>query len=530
MMGKTFPAQKGFSLIKFVIVLVILALFGLAILSFLPRIGGTSFDVINQIASKARSVMSGLRQSIKSIGARLEPYQERLSRKLEDLGDWWYRYKHKDEMNTEVAKSRALSWAQDMQFLIDLAKEQGYNMTPVLLLFDQYEQGTASSRRVEAEFWAQLQNQTAISIEKNIARFRNRPLGCSDFTDELKKIWEIEQNFNAETLEGYFVAKYISNELHDPRSTEFAQDLFGWLGYQNVDWFMEQLVLAIPLENQTADYPAIIEKIDERINMSNNPFEHVLGNITAAEIYLNYELIIPAENRFDEALRILSTVAQQYGPTMPQDRQIGLHMALALLNERVCKNNDLAIKEYKDALAIARRQGLKCELYNDAHFHLGIINLRLREGNQVKPVFEEGGSSHGETLDQLYSATPTPEPSPTPIPTPTPNPIKIIVEIPRARDLRPPEQTEPGVTSRAVPDSTMKVIKGDIVVPRDVRLRPRTELGESQKMKQFTVDTLYDLSRIPDGAIREFEFYLRCSSAGPRVEIARYIHDKYMGK
>lgn len=541
MMVSRLSAQKGFSLIRLVVFLVILAVFGLAILSFLPRIGGSSFDVVNQITSKAQSVMSGLTQKVSgvftSIGDKLRPVGEGLSRKIEDLSDWWYCYKNPERCGTEdisnfgeFARKRALTWAQDMNLLIDLAEEQNYDMSEVKTLLDRYEQGEASSRRVEAEFWSQLQNQTATSIENNIERFRNRPLGCSDFTVELKRIWEIEQNFNAESLEGYFVAKYLSNELHDPRSTEFAQELFGWMGYDNTSWFMEQLVLGIPQENVTPDYPAVITGIEDRMRQSNNPFEWVLGHVTAAEIYLNYDLIIPAQSHYDEALRHLANVASQYGHAMPQERQIGIHMSLALLNERVCKNNDLAIKEFKDAIAVARRQNLQCELYNDAHYHLGIINLRLREGNQVKPVFEDGSSSNSETIDEIYETTPTPAPTPTPTPTPTPNPIKIIVEIPTYRSLRPDPESDAQSRALSSPDSTMKVIKGNIVVPRSVRLKPRTELGDSQKMKNFTVDTLYDLSNIPDGAIRELEFYLRCSSTGPRVEIARYIHNKYMGK
>ena len=65
---------------------------------------------------------------------------------------------------------------------------------------------------------------------------------------------------------------------------------------------------------------------------------------------------------------------------------------------------------------------------------------------------------------------------------------------------------------------------------RTVRLRPRRELGESQKMAEFKVEDLYDLSSIPDDAIREFELYLKCSNEGPRAQIARFIHDKYLGK
>ena len=198
-------------------------------------------------------------------------------------------------------------------------------------------------------------------------------------------------------------------------------------------------------------------------------------------------------------------------------------MALGLLNERVCKNNDLAIKEFKDVIACARRSGFKCADYNEAHYHLGIINLRLREEPQIEANFVAAPSSTGATTDELLEATPAPAPTPTPIPTPTPNPIKIIIEIPRK--LKRPE--EEGGTRDISP---MGVTKGTISVPRPVRLRPRPELGESQKMKQFSVEELYDLSSIPDDAIREFELYLQCTSEGPEAQVARFIHDRYMGK
>ncbi len=519
MMCRSFSSQRGFSLVRIVLVLVVLVL---AILYFLPYIGGDAFTVINQLSSKAKSVINGLVAKVTGIGKTLsekwEPLKERISRKIEDIKDWWYRYRHKEEPTT----SRALAWDQDMAELIKLAQEQGYDMKEVIALRDRYEEGTASSRRVEAEFWIQLQNQTADAINKNISRFRKRPLGCSDFTVELKKIWDIGQKFNEETLEGYFEAKRLSEELHDPRSMEFAQDIFGWLGFQNHEWFMQQLADAVTkIDNKIPDYPRILKEIDSRINSSPNLSDRILGNITIGEIFLNYELVNPAEERFEEAMRNLSAILTQYGYTIPPERVIGFHMGLGLLNERVCKNNDLAIKEFKDVIAYSRRNGLKCEHYNIAHYHLGIINLRLREEPQVKPEFERKTSSYGGTTEDLLTATPTPAPTPTPIPTPTPNPVKIIIEIPRSRLLREKETEEA---------KTRGITKGTVTVPRPVRLRPRSELGESQQMKVFKVEDLYDLTNIPDDAIREFELYLKCTNEGDRAQIARFIHDKYMGK
>ena len=77
----------------------------------------------------------------------------------------------------------------------------------------------------------------------------------------------------------------------------------------------------------------------------------------------------------------------------------------------------------------------------------------------------------------------------------------------------------------------MGVTKGDITIPRLQRLQhPGPELGDSQKMITFKLEDLYDLSRIPNDAIREFELYLKCADTGPRVDVARFVHDKYMGK
>jgi len=521
MVYRSLTSQKGFSLIRLTILLLILVGLVLGILNFLPHIGGGAFDVINQIAYKAKSVINGVTSTIAGIGGKLAPIRERLSRIIEDIKDWWYRYKNKDEITT----SRALDWGGDMKELLDLARENGYNMREVILLWDRYKDGSASAKRVEAEFWMQLQNQTADIITGNINRFRDRPLGCSDFTDELKKIWDIGQKFNEETLEGYFEAKKLSGELEDPRSLEFAQDIFGWLGFQqSEEWFMQQLADAITKINSTPDYPRIISEIDSRMSTSRNLFDWILGNITVGEIYLNYDLINPAEERFEEAIRNLSAIFTQYGNTIPPDKLVGLHMALGLLNERVCKNNDLAIKEFKDVIASAKRNGFKCEHYNIAHYNLGIINLRLREGRQVEPDFVETSSSTDDTTEELLTGTPTPVPTPTPIPTPTPNPIKVTIEIPLSRALKKAKEEE---RSRAISPG---VTKGTITVPRPVRLRPRTELGESQKMKQFSVEDLYDLSSIPDDAIREFELYLKCTNEGSRAQVARFIHDRYMGK
>jgi hypothetical protein len=255
-------------------------------------------------------------------------------------------------------------------------------------------------------------------------------------------------------------------------------------------------------------------------------------------------LINPAQDRLDWALRDLSGIFTQY-TAIPPDKMVGLHMALGLLNERMCRNNDLAIKEFKDAVACSRKIGLKCDYYNIAHFQLGIINLRLREGNQLKPEFESKRASYHGTTEDLMTATPTPVPSPTVTPTPQPNPLKITIEIPfNSRTLKQKAEKErlnrasgiPGATvgenkPRGIPGATVGETGTETSpTPRPVRLRPRLELGDIQQMKGFRIEDLYDLGNIPVDAIREFEQYLQCSSDASRARIARFIHDKYMGK
>jgi tetratricopeptide (TPR) repeat protein len=263
--------------------------------------------------------------------------------------------------------------------------------------------------------------------------------------------------------------------------------------------------------------------------MRSGLLEQILGDIAIGEIYLNYDLINPAENRFEAAINTLAAVLTQYGNTLAAKQLMGLHMAMGLLHERVCLNTDLAIKEFKDALACAQRiPELPCRDYNIIHYHLGIINLKLRESNQVQAGFVKGTSVHGETTDELLQATPVPIPTPVPTPTPVPSSVKVSIEIPWTRSILKPVAPSPAAstsTSRA-----MGVTKGDIAVPRQQRLTPRKELGGSQKMIGFKLESLYDLSHIPDDAIREFELYLKCAETGPQVDVARFVHDKYMGK
>jgi hypothetical protein len=109
---------------------------------------------------------------------------------------------------------------------------------------------------------------------------------------------------------------------------------------------------------------------------------------------------------------------------------------------------------------------------------------------------------------------------------------------PEEREERPVgEETpvEPGVPTPVSIVPETDVIKG--IAPtdetrrleRDIRLYPRKELGKTKRMK-FDIKDLYDLSKIPDDAAREFELYLQCIPSGDRATIAQFVHDKYMGK
>jgi hypothetical protein len=354
-------------------------------------------------------------------------------------------------------------------------------------------------------------------------------------------------------LEGYFEAKQLSEELQQPRSEQFLTNILKWLAAANVysapggdwskDWFIQQLNLATTKtsDGYNPDYPAIIEHIDSQFRTRDTSIYQILRDMVVAEIYLNYDLINPAEDRFDEAIRNLSQVVANSRYDQYSMTALGLHMALGLLHERVCKNVDLAIKEFKEVIAIARRLGLRCEDYSIAHYHLGIINLGLRAEREIQPQFEEKINPYSATTQTILAATPTPEP--TPIPTPTSKPITVTIEIPRSleeSETRPerPADGSGEISPPTVPTSPgyTGVVKGEIQPgegrrpERDIRLRPRAELGETRKMQKFEISDLYDLNNIPDDAAREFELFLRCNKQGDQTEIARFIHRRYLRK
>ena len=568
MICRIYASQRGFSLVQMAIVLALLAV---AALYFLPYIGGDTLSIVNQISGKVKVVVNSLLSRLSGLGEKLSAtlgeYGTKISRTLEEWSDKWNLKKI-----SQLISGIEEEWEDDMQQLISVSRSRGFDTSRVERRFDEYQAKETSWRRVENSYWEDIREQTQQKITTSIEQFRTRPLGCSDFAVELRTIWAMGERFNEDTLEGYVDAKALSQKLQQPRSVDFLVEFLDWLAVANVypshgswnnDWFMQQLQQAIPSasENATPDYPGIIKRIDDQVSRTSHPLYRILGNLTVAEIYLNYDLINPAEDRFDEAIRQLADIVGRYQNTYNLTT-LGLHMALGLLHERVCKNADLAMKEFKDVVAIARRLGLRCEDYSIVHYHLGVLNLHLRDGKAVKPTFEEAPSSHSETTQELLAPTPTPLP---PTPTPKPDPYEITIKIPRAieqgtptdggRQERPTNGS-PGQVVEATPVPTALpttpqeisptpqpattpypgLIKGTIPEgvtrrpERDIRLRPRPELGTSTKMKKFDIGDLYDLSKIPDDAVREFELYLKCHTEGERTEIARFIHNKYLGR
>ncbi len=581
-MSRYVASQKGFSLVKMLVALLVVA--GIA-LYFMPQIGGDTFTVINQLSDRAKGIGnllgSKFRLLTNTIGATTEGLSVRFSDQLAGILDKL----HLKGLAKEL-KSVKEEWQKDMQMLIGASKSRGFDMSSTMQSYNEYEAGTRSWRRVETQYWDDMRKQTQQAIEKSFKNFLMRPVGCSDFTVELKKIWEIGAAFNEDTFDGYTRAKELSQDLYNPRSLDFVPLVLEWLNIaglyvppSNNDWFIQQLRRAIEPQNGPTSYPQIIQQIDGQA--SSNPVYCIIANIVIAEIYLNYDLMNGAIERYDEAIRSLYAIANRIDQGSPYSYQaLGTHMTLGLLNERLCSNADLALKEFKDVVAIARRLNLPCNQYNTAHYHLAIMNLQIRERATILPQFVPAPIANTQTVSQLLpAATPTPAPNQA---TPTPalvssttttiststttntyrsdsNVVKgtvpagggrALVEVPTAEVIPPASEREErpvGVTAVVVTPVVTptpltptyaegEVVKGTIApgelrrAERDIRLRPRAELGQTVKMQTFSIEQLYDLSRIPEDAVREFETYLKCENEGEEVVVARYVLNKYLGK
>ncbi len=68
MIGRIFPLQKGFSLIR---VVVVLALLGVVALYFLPHIGGDTLSILNQISGKIKVIVNTLVSRISGLWGSL---------------------------------------------------------------------------------------------------------------------------------------------------------------------------------------------------------------------------------------------------------------------------------------------------------------------------------------------------------------------------------------------------------------------------------------------------------------------------
>ncbi len=571
MMCRYVRSQRGFSLIKILLSLIIAVA---VVLYFLPYLsGGNSFSVVNELSAKARGIGSVLTSRVQLLTAKmsnsLEGTTTKISRKLEALLD---KLNFK-KLATQIAEVRE-EWETDMTTLIEASKSRGFDMGQVQQSFDEYNAEERSWKRVESLYWSDLRSQTQQEIEKSFQHFLTQPVGCSDYTVEFKTILSIGNYFNEDTFEGYSKAKELSGDLYNPRSLSFVKDLFEWFRIAGIytpagdwkdDWFIQKLTQAIDTsQNSSPDYPGIIHGIEQQAG--SHQVYRILGDIVVAEIYLNYDLVNSTLEYYDEAIRNLYALANTYDRRNPYSyTTLGMHMALGLMNERMCSNNDLAMKEFKDVIAIANRLGLSCEQYNDAHYHLAVMNLQIRERAAILPKFTTVASSRTDTVEALLPPAPTKVPDVTstgsgvvtgtvgdensrrtiPIPTPVPlgseGTARGVVK--QGRGERPATGTtaiEPVLPATPTPVPIPpsygegEIQKGTVDVlnrrpERDIRLVPRQELGDSVRMN-FTLDQLYDLSKIPDDAAREFEWYLKCQKQGDEVDVARYVLNKYLGK
>ncbi|MBD3304982.1 hypothetical protein GF339_01350, partial [candidate division KSB3 bacterium] len=298
MLFRRVTSQEGFSLIKTLLLLVVLAVI---ILYYLPTLGGDTFTVLNRISDRAKAVIDNLGTKLSvskdKLAETLEKRWLKIKRTIEELIDKWNLdelsnllsepagYKLTDQVLENLQKDgvpaetvRTLQplqgqefsteeefltvvseyigeaqtteheelltkhamftikkrWEEDMTKLVGLSKSRGFDMEEVERRHDQYRAGEASWRRVETRYWEDLRQQTREAITTSIERFRTRQLGCSDFTVELRMIKEIIDQFNADTLEGYFNAKALSQELEQPRSAQFLAEVLQWLSVANV--------------------------------------------------------------------------------------------------------------------------------------------------------------------------------------------------------------------------------------------------------------------------------------------------------
>jgi tetratricopeptide (TPR) repeat protein len=141
---------------------------------------------------------------------------------------------------------------------------------------------------------------------------------------------------------------------------------------------------------QRPDLVGIVNQLDA---MRSGPLEQILADITIGEIYLTYNLSNEARKRFEAALSALSAMVAQDGNTLTAKQLLGLHMALGLLYERVCKNNNLnnlAINEFNEAIKLGEKklEGVPCQEYAIAHYHIGMLKLQPRD--RILPITSAG--------------------------------------------------------------------------------------------------------------------------------------------
>lgn len=386
--------------------------------------------------------------------------------------------------------------------------------------------------KVEEEFWSSVETRTFTEIARAFNVFRIRTLGCGDITPLIQMAESIVKKFNNHTLEDYIEAKRDSQRLRRftvADSNEFIAELLKYLTRsgqylpvfvgEDGDWFKRAMLRAIT-KSDTVDvgefeetgpseeinnsrryppYPEIINDIDHQANRSNNLLQRAFADTVIAEIYLNHNLLQPAEDRYEEAIRAV-TKQTQFVP-----RNIDLHMALGLLHDRVCKNEDLAIKAFKEAVTLARQAHLEChEDYATAHFYLGELYLNIRPRITIEVPF-----TYIPILVRLQVIPLTSELSDEQI-----NQKRAL----RRREIEKARETkeERDQRLREEYEDRQKIVRG-YKNPRAVR-----QIGDP---RLIIFGGLVDIS--VDSA-REFEEFLICQARGAKAEHARYFHRRYL--
>jgi hypothetical protein len=102
------------------------------------------------------------------------------------------------------------------------------------------------------------------------------------------------------------------------------------------------------------------------------------------------------------------------------------------------KNADLAMKEFKDVVAIARRLGFAAKITALCTIIWESLIYTYEKAKRSEPRLKRQAAPFRST-QELLAPKPTPTPLP-PTPTPKPDPIEISIKIPRALETASPQE------------------------------------------------------------------------------------------